>query len=139
MKTIQVSKATENIVIPFDDGTSLTLVANFGDDNLMAALKIIADNQTRARELMNAEEAEARAATSEMLHELIALILGENGFSELSAALGASEGVSVDFGLTIVYTELCEMVSDRVSKFANAKAGHYLADFLKAQGNAGAN
>lgn len=133
MKTVVISKNFEIVNIPFGDGTAFTAKANVKHDNLFACLNIIQANEKQAlaiRELT--DEAEAERKTAALMSELVIQLFGVQKYNELVEAIGG-EGASptdVNFSMAVLWVELVEFVKERVARFANTRAAHYLVESL---------
>lgn len=134
MRIIQLDKNYENITIPFSDGTSMEVTADFQGETVVKALRMINAAGVRAKEIEAiSDPSEQEKQVAEMLAEVVVLLIGEKDYKELIARLGGDgeNPATVNFQMTIIWTELVEMVKERGETFNKSKASHYLAEYYR--------
>lgn len=139
MRTINISKNYENITIPFDDGTSFSMRADFRQENVSKALRILERNNTKANQLMGVDDEQATKGAIEILEEIFMLVIGSEQYESLVQAIGGEDAKpeNVSFQLTIIWVELVDMIKQRAENFSKSKASHYLSEYYGAvNGNA---
>lgn len=135
MRTINAFKAYEQIQIPFANGETLNLVADLTDANADKAQRMI-NKAVGIKEMIDSIEDETEQAKrlAEFLSELVILLVGEDGYRSIITACGVpvEDAYKVNFVVTIIWSELCALVQERLEAFKDSKASHYLQTYNKA-------
>lgn len=142
MRTINVSNVCERLEIPFGNGAVVKCKADMRQETLAKAIEIMERTGDKTEEINKQldaggiSEIEAEREVAEMLSELVVLVLGRETYDEIISTAGDGEDIEpheANYPMTIIWSELCDMLGKRINDLAGSKAGHYLSEYMKYQ------